>query len=244
MPNLLSRFVQGDMVRKYGASTVNALADLARRNQVAQAVSLMNAPEQIRSGYEEPLGAPTIGGFSIDPTDYIGPNALAKAALGAKKAAMVIPAVAGMVKNPSIERIAISEIPKTEPANGSPYWIDTFLKHGGEGDIDESLNIPAKSQAFSDMAEKEGFSVAGRGDKYVTLTKSFGTDPEGYDKLAIVKARISDHSNVNRSHHFGDTDINIAPDDGYARHTFDEALQKLRSAYVDDDLSTRFKDIE
>lgn len=117
---------------------------------------------------------------------------------------------------------------------------ETFKKHGGQGDIDESLDIPAKSQAFADMAESEGFKVIGRGDKYVTLKKSFGKTPDGYDKEAIVKVRISDHSNVNRSTHFGEADINIAPDDGYSRDTFNDALEKLRRVDVNDDLDTVF----
>lgn len=113
-----------------------------------------------------------------------------------------------------------------------------FEKHGGTGDIDESADITAKSNAFADMAEADGYKVAGRGDKYVTITKSFGKNSDGYDVEAIVKVRISDHSNVNRGHYFGDTDINIAPDDGYNRDTFEDALRKIKSAYVNDDLDT------
>lgn len=119
-------------------------------------------------------------------------------------------------------------------------WTETFKKHGGQGDIDESLDIAAKSQAFADMAEAEGFKVIGRGDKYVTLNKSFGKNTDGWDKDAIVKVRISDHSNVNRSTHFGEVDINIAPDDGYSRDTFADALEKLRTVNVSDDLGTVF----
>lgn len=113
-----------------------------------------------------------------------------------------------------------------------------FEKHGGTGDIDESTDITAKSQAFADMAEAEGYTVIGRGDKYVTIKKSFGQDADGYAKTAIIKVRISDHSNVNRGNHFGETDINIAPDDGYSRDTFADALRKIQSAYVNDDLDT------
>lgn len=113
-----------------------------------------------------------------------------------------------------------------------------FEKHGGAGDVDESTNITAKSNAFADMAEAEGYTVSGRGDKYFTITKSFGKDADGYDKTAIIKVRVSDHSNINRGYHFGDADINIAPDDGYDRDTFDGALRKIRSAYVNDDLDT------
>lgn len=113
-----------------------------------------------------------------------------------------------------------------------------FEKHGGSGDVNESTDIRAKSLAFAEMAESEGYKVAGRGDKYVTITKSFGKDADGYDKQATIKVRISDHSNVNRGHHFGESDINIAPDDGYSRDTFDDALIKIRSAYVNEDLDT------
>jgi len=113
-----------------------------------------------------------------------------------------------------------------------------FEKHGGEGDIDESTEITAKSLAFADMAEAEGYKVSGRGDKYVTITKSFGKTADGYEKDVIINVRISDHSNVNRGHHFGETDINLAPDDGYSRDTFSDALKKIKSAYVNDDLDT------
>lgn len=112
------------------------------------------------------------------------------------------------------------------------------LFFGGTGDIDESTDITAKSQAFADMAGAEGYTVIGRGDKYVTIKKSFGQDADGYAKTAIIKVRISDHSNVNRGNHFGETDINIAPDDGYSRDTFADALRKIQSAYVNDDLDT------
>ncbi len=113
-----------------------------------------------------------------------------------------------------------------------------FEKHGGIGDVDESTDITAKSLAFAEMAESQGWTVVGRGDKYVTLKKHFGLDGEGYPKNAVIKARISDHSNVNRGVHFGEIDINIAPDDGYGRDTFEDALRKIRSAYVTDDLDT------
>jgi hypothetical protein len=117
-----------------------------------------------------------------------------------------------------------------------------FEKYGGKGNIDESTDITAKSKAFSDMAESEGYKVAGRGDKYVTITKSFGKNAGGYDIESIINVRISDHSNVNRGRHFGEHDINIAPDDGYDRDTFVSALKKIKSAYVDDDLSTIIPD--
>lgn len=113
-----------------------------------------------------------------------------------------------------------------------------FEKHGGIGDVDESTDITAKSLAFAEMAESQGWTVVGRGDKYVTLKKHFGLDGEGYPKNAVIKARISDHSNVNRGVHFGEIDINIAPDDGHGRDTFEDALRKIRSAYVTDDLDT------
>jgi len=128
-----------------------------------------------------------------------------------------------------------------EPAAPSASAFDAqsaFEKHGGVGDIDESKDISAKSQAFADMAEAEGYTVAGRGDKYVTLSKDFGETDDGYTKQAIIKVRVSDHSNVNRGHYFGEAGINIAPDDGYDRDTFDSALQKIKSAYVNDDLDT------
>ncbi len=113
-----------------------------------------------------------------------------------------------------------------------------FEKHGGTGDIDESTDITAKSEAFADMAESEGYKVAGRGDKYVTITQSFGKTADGYDKDVIINVRISDHSNVNRGYNFGESAINIAPDDGYSRDTFADALKKIKSAYVNDDLDT------
>jgi hypothetical protein len=117
-----------------------------------------------------------------------------------------------------------------------------FEKYGGKGNIDESTDITAKSKAFSDMAESEGYKVAGRGDKYVTITKSFGKNAGGYDIESIINVRISDYSNVNRGRHFGEHDINIAPDDGYDRDTFVSALKKIKSAYVNDDLSTIIPD--
>lgn len=113
-----------------------------------------------------------------------------------------------------------------------------FEKYGGNGDIDESTDITAKSNAFSDMAEADGYSVAGRGDKYLTIKKFFGKTEDGYDKEVILNVRISDHSNINRAQHFGELDINIAPDDGHQRHTFKNALDIIRSAYVDEDLKT------
>lgn len=113
-----------------------------------------------------------------------------------------------------------------------------FEKHGGTGDVDESTDITAKSQAFADMAEDAGFTVVGRGDKYVVVKKDFGKDANGYELEAAIKVRISDHSNVNRGYHFGDTEINIAPDDGYDRDTFDDALRKLQTAYIDKDGNT------
>lgn len=113
-----------------------------------------------------------------------------------------------------------------------------FEKYGGNGDINESTDITAKSNAFSDMAEAEGYSVAGRGDKYLTIKKFFGKTEDGYDKEVILNVRISDHSNINRAQHFGELDINIAPDDGHQRHTFENALDIIRSAYVDEDLNT------
>jgi hypothetical protein len=113
-----------------------------------------------------------------------------------------------------------------------------FEKYGGNGDIDESTDITAKSNAFSDMAEAEGYRVAGRGDKYLTIKKFFGKTEDGYDKEVILNVRISDHSNINRAQHFGELDINIAPDDGNQRHTFENALDIIRSAYVDEDLKT------
>lgn len=109
-----------------------------------------------------------------------------------------------------------------------------FEKHGGDGDVDDSAHITAKSEAFADMAEAAGYNVVGRGDKYVVLTKDFGNDKDGYTQEAIIKVRISDHSNVNRGVHFGDSDINIAPDDGYSRDTFAQAWRKIKSAYVND----------
>ena len=56
------------------------------------------------------------------------------------------------------------------------------------------------------------------GDCRMVLTKDFGNDKDGYTQEAIIKVRISDHSNVNRGVHFGDSDINIAPDDGYNKY--------------------------
>lgn len=116
-----------------------------------------------------------------------------------------------------------------------------FESYGGKGDIDNSLDISAKSKVFSDIAKSEGFTVNSdsRG-KYLTLTKNFGKTGDGYPKDAIIKVRISDHSKTNQSTHFGEHDINIAPDDGFSRHTFKEAISKLKSANVNDDLDTVF----
>ena len=113
-----------------------------------------------------------------------------------------------------------------------------FEKYGGIGDVDESTDIEAKSQTFADMAEAAGYTVAGRGDKYVVITKPFGKTDDGYNVEVAIKVRISDHSNINRGVHFGETDINIAPDDGYQRDTFEEALRKINSAYVDENFNT------
>lgn len=129
----------------------------------------------------------------------------------------------------------------TIPVKEVENYQNMFEKYGGIGDIDKSLDISKKSKVFSDIAKKEGFSVDGdaRG-KYLTLTKNLGKDAEGYEKEIVVKARISDHSNVNRGIHFDENDINIAPDDGFSRHTFEEAIAKLKSATVDNDLNTVF----
>jgi hypothetical protein len=115
-----------------------------------------------------------------------------------------------------------------------------YEKYGGKGVVDESTNINAKSNAFADIAEAEGWSVSDRGAKYFTVSKSLGKDAEGYPIDLNVKVRVSDHSNVNRGVHFDEHDINIAPDDGYFRHTFDEAIKKLKTASVDSDGNTVF----
>lgn len=116
--------------------------------------------------------------------------------------------------------------------------VDRFNAEGPERkvgsieDVEESVDITAKSKAFSVMAEAEGYKVAHPGDKYLRLTKPSG------DWTISLQARISDHSNVNRGVHFQESEINIAPDDGYPRDSFESALWKLRNATVNDDGDT------
>lgn len=141
--------------------------------------------------------------------------------------------------NPAVAQVNTAQAATKDVAPSVNYQA-AFEKYGGKGNIDESLDISAKSNAFADVVQAEGWTVSERGAKYVTLQKDFGLDADGYSKTAIVKVRISDHSNVNRSAHFGEHDINIAPDDGYARDTFNTAIQKLRTAKVNDNLDTYF----
>ena len=111
-----------------------------------------------------------------------------------------------------------------------------FEKAGGTGDINESENITAKSLAFAEMARREGFEVSDPGAKYFRVFKDLGEDADGYRREISLQVRVSDHSNVNRGVHFGESVINIAPDDGYPRDTFESALWKLRNADVNSDL--------
>jgi hypothetical protein len=92
--------------------------------------------------------------------------------------------------------------------------------------IEESSDITRKSLAFQALAQREGYTVHPelRGKKYFTIEKGD----------ISIHVRVSDHSNVNRGYHFKETEINLAPDDGYAFDTFDSALWKLRNASVDE----------
>jgi ribosomal protein S18 acetylase RimI-like enzyme len=117
-----------------------------------------------------------------------------------------------------------------------------YEKQGGLGDVNESLDIGLKSETFKEIAQKEGWSIGysdARG-KYFRLEKDLGRDAEGYNQIVAVKVRVSDHSKTNQNTHFGEHDINIAPDDGYARDTFDNAINKLRNARFDENGNTVF----
>lgn len=139
----------------------------------------------------------------------------------------------------NVPRSAIPPTPINPDKTNAAFNVqEAFVRHGGSGDIDESTNISAKSHAFAEMAATLGYSVANPGLKYMIAKKDFGSTPDGHEIAAVVHVRISDHSNVNRGHHFGEIDINIAPDDGYPRDTFDSALRRLKGVFVDDDLTT------
>ena len=118
-----------------------------------------------------------------------------------------------------------------------PEIINTFNEHSKYSnkevvnsieDIENSKDVYAKSYAFSMLAKSEGYKVSTAGDKYLTLTKGD----------IILHARISDHSRTNKGIHFQETDINIAPDDGYPIDSFESALFKLKNASVDEDGNT------
>ncbi len=121
------------------------------------------------------------------------------------------------------------------PAEALNAMHASYTQRGGEGDINESTNIEAKSDAFAAMAQSLGYTVTDRGGKYFDAVKDFGKDEDGYDREVRFSVRVSDHSNVNRSQHYGTTHINIAPDDGWARDTFEQAYWKLKHATPDDE---------
>jgi hypothetical protein len=109
--------------------------------------------------------------------------------------------------------------------------LDAFRAEGGNaqniGDVESSTDIAAKSAALRALAEREGYRMTGRsgGGKYMRLARGDVSIP----------ARVSDHANVNRSDHFKESAINIAPDEGQygpAFDTFESALWKLRNAGV------------
>jgi Large polyvalent protein associated domain 22 len=114
--------------------------------------------------------------------------------------------------------------------------LAVFEQNGGIGDINESTNIVAKSKAFAELAKREGFNVSDIGSKYIRIFKAIGKTADGYDKEIALRVRVSDHSNVNRGKHLGDVEINLAPDDGFARDTFESALWKMRTADVTENL--------
>ena len=93
------------------------------------------------------------------------------------------------------------------------------------GRIEDSENISAKTEAFRAMAEAEGYAVGGN-YKYLTISKND----------VVLRVRLSDHANVNKSVHFGESQINIAPSDGgNPVDTFASALYIMRHAAVDAD---------
>lgn len=93
------------------------------------------------------------------------------------------------------------------------------------GRIEDSENISAKTEAFRAMAEAEGYAVGGN-YKYLTISKND----------VALRVRLSDHANVNKSVHFGESQINIAPSDGgNPVDTFASALYIMRHAAVDAD---------
>jgi hypothetical protein len=106
--------------------------------------------------------------------------------------------------------------------SGRPIPGDAFYA------IDEASDIAAKSHAFALLAKSQGFTVYGAGDKYMRIAKSTGEDSE-----ISLNVRVSDHSNVNRGRHYKESDINLAPNDGYLRDTFESALWKMQNASVD-----------
>ena len=99
------------------------------------------------------------------------------------------------------------------------------------GRVEDSEEIGAKTDAFKVMAEAEGYTVGGD-RKYLTLSKRNGP---------ILHVRLSDHANVNKGVHFGESLINIAPGDGSNPvDTFGSALFILRNAVVDENGDTIF----
>lgn len=142
------------------------------------------------------------------------------------------------------ERVAVDDVaPRAaSPERSDAEWIAdverVFRERGGVGALDNSTDIAAKSYAFARLAEREGFAVSDPGAKYFTVTKDLGPDADGYAREIVLSVRVSDHSNINRGQHFNDTDINIAPDDGYPRDTFAAALELMRRADVDDEGNT------
>jgi ddrB-like ParB superfamily domain len=141
------------------------------------------------------------------------------------------------------QAVAQQTIAQAATNNVAKYdYQDAYKKRGGLGDVDDSLDIGLKSETFKEMAAQEGWTVGysdARG-KYFRLEKDLGKDADGYDQKITANIRVSDHSKTNNAAHFGEHDINIAPDDGYARDTFDSAIGKLRNARLDKDGNTVF----
>lgn len=154
MPNLLSRFRDN----RLGMMTRNALSRLA----VEHAVRTMNMPEDIRRGYEEPLSAPAIGPISLDPTDYIGPNTLAKIAAGVKGLG------GGMVG--------------ATAWHGSPHLFDKFKS--------EAIGTGEGAQAYGHgLYLAENPSVAGTYSKPVGNATVLGYDAKKYGGASLDEIR-------------------------------------------------------
>ena len=120
--------------------------------------------------------------------------------------------------------------------------MDTYNAHAdgkkvsSYAEVEESLDIDAKSRAFQALARKEGWYVApgAEGAKYFVLGNQ-PLRPNGtFGNAVTIPVRVSDHSNVNRGYHLKEVAINLAPDDGYAFDDFESALWKLRNAGEDD----------